>query len=111
MFSLGWAGVNRNTLGECCSPDLPSSRSAPPLGPGQLVIEYSGVGPNSGFESSLFIPLPRWGYLSKQMCMNKKLLTFIMEKHEYKQAKEPIVWRCLSAAFHYLQKPSGFAAE
>lgn len=77
-----WTGIR---LGNAVNiseqhPDLPSSRPALTLEPGQLVIEYSGVGPNSGFRSSLFIPLPRRGYQSKQMCINKKLLTSIMEK-------------------------------
>lgn len=70
-----WTGIH---LGNAVNvseqhPDLPSSRPALTLEPGQLVIEYPGVGPNSSFKSSLFIPLPRWGYQSKQMCINKKL--------------------------------------
>lgn len=75
-----------------CSILVWSSRPALTLEPGQSVIEYSGAGPSCSLESSLFIQLPRWGYQSKQMCINKKVFTFIMEKHEYKQAEELIVW-------------------
>lgn len=39
-------------------PDHPSSKHVLTLGPGHLVIQCSGVGPNSGLKSSPFIPLP-----------------------------------------------------
>lgn len=54
-------------------PDRPSSEHVLTLGPGHLVIHCCGVGPNCALKSSPFVPLPGWGYQSKQMCINKKL--------------------------------------